>query len=348
MFAAEEAADLTCAFANGGEWSVTASGWRYALRLDSSCNVEVSPEPNWSEMAAIQVPRYLLLLPRSLSSPELWADMVANWTGWPILDGLHRPCTYLPASRTGLFQGRKEIASSLLRSAGYAGPGRAKPPRPPLAVTDFIAGLLEIEPRRLGPYADLADQLATELLHGAIVPTKTDGPYRDYVLMQEGLAVRLDRASSSVSELAPLILYVRHRLPKDGLLIIEEPEAHLHPQLQRVLARMLVRMVNAGIHLLITTHSEFLLAQLNNLIRLQSLSPERRAGFDVPDTDLIAPEDVGAYVFQPAAAAPGAFEIVELPVDPREGISEESFSRVDEALYEQACELVIRQDEQGG
>ena len=59
-----------------------------------------------------------------------------------------------------------------------------------------------------------------------------------------------------VSELAPLILFLKYLVRPGDLLILEEPESHLHPAAQRRLARGIVRLVNAGVKVLITTHSE--------------------------------------------------------------------------------------------
>ena len=51
------------------------------------------------------------------------------------------------------------------------------------------------------------------------------------------------------------------------MLIIEEPEAHLHPAAQTQMAVALTGLVRAGVRVVLTTHSDWLLKEISNLIR---------------------------------------------------------------------------------
>ena len=77
----------------------------------------------------------------------------------------------------------------------------------------------------------------------------------------------MSNSSAMVSELAPLVLFLRGAVGPGDLLIIEEPESHLHPAAQTKIAQTLARLVRAGVYVVITTHSNWLLQQIGNLIR---------------------------------------------------------------------------------
>jgi len=91
-----------------------------------------------------------------------------------------------------------------------------------------------------------------------------------------GLNIDLYNASSSIKQLAPLLLYLRYRAAKGDLLIIDEPEMNLHPESQAKLLEVLAMLVNEGVHVLLTTHSPYLLAHLNNLAQTAEASPAVR------------------------------------------------------------------------
>ena len=82
--------------------------------------------------------------------------------------------------------------------------------------------------------------------------------------------IPLHMASSSARGLSDLYFYLRHRVNPNQLLIIDEPESHLDTQNQIMLARMLSQFVRSGIKVLITTHSDYVLKEINNLIMLNS------------------------------------------------------------------------------
>ncbi len=62
--------------------------------------------------------------------------------------------------------------------------------------------------------------------------------------------------------------YLRHQAKEGDLLIVDEPELNLHPENQRRLARLFSRLVNIGIKVFITTHSDYIVKELNTLIML--------------------------------------------------------------------------------
>lgn len=138
-----------------------------------------------------------------------------------------------------------------------------------------------------------------------------------------------------VSELAPVVLYLRYLLSPGDLLIIEEPEAHLHPASQVAFARCLVRLVNRGLRICLTTHSEFFLQQINNAIMASALTADQTAGLGV-STDRLGSEKVAAYFFDPG---PTGTIVRRLSIDPKAGIPEASFDAVTEQLYNETISL---------
>ena len=81
-------------------------------------------------------------------------------------------------------------------------------------------------------------------------------------------SIPLHLASSSARGLSDLYFFLQHVAGRNHLLIIDEPESHLDTDNQVLMARLLVRCMHAGMKVLITTHSDYLVKELNNLVML--------------------------------------------------------------------------------
>lgn len=51
--------------------------------------------------------------------------------------------------------------------------------------------------------------------------------------------------------------------------MIDEPELNLHPENQRKIARLLASLANCGLSIFVTTHSDYILRELSNLLLLK-------------------------------------------------------------------------------
>ncbi|MGC8932750.1 MAG: AAA family ATPase [Candidatus Methanodesulfokora sp.] len=259
---------------------------------------------------------------------------------YSMVESLLVPCYYLPAARSGILQGHKALVAGIMRKIPYVGIERLEvPPTFPGVVSDFLSSIISL-PEEKGPFYQLARELEEELIRGEIVVGTLEERYSHPEIKYdfEGKEIPLHRASSTVSELAPLFLYLKYYIRPESVLVIEEPEAHLHPTNQRVLAKLLVRLVRKGVYVVITTHSEYLLEQLSNFILLSRIEPGERVKQGYKEDDFLKPKETAVYVFRYDEESSG-YKIEEVKVTEEEGIPQDEFLRVHRALYEEEVSI---------
>jgi predicted ATPase len=238
---------------------------------------------------------------------------------------------YLPASRSGIIQIYKILLASILKEI------TSREKFIPKTIYDFLLPLIYIDTYKeiKSPTYNIAVEFEKEIISGEIKLEKFYLP--EIVYNFENTQIPLHRASSTISELAPLFIYLKYIVRLPGVLIIEEPEAHLHPLNQSKLAKLLVKLVRSGLYLVITTHSEYLLGQINNFISLSKI-PENLRKEKYRSEDYLNIDEVSAYVFEYDEKSKG-YIIKELEITEEDGISEEEFIKVHEALYEETFKI---------
>lgn len=171
--------------------------------------------------------------------------------------------------------------------------------RYPMAIRDGlkIANDLENIKKVKGEFFDFATNLEQSLLHGRVDVSK-NGDVEFVVGDNVNLPIQL--SSSIVKTLSSLILYLKYTAKKGDILIIDEPEMNLHPDNQILLARVFAQMANMGIKLVISTHSDYIIREFNNLIMLSGVSGDEmqffsKMGYD--NTMTLKKDDVAAYMF---------------------------------------------------
>ena len=254
---------------------------------------------------------------------------------------------YFPAARSGILQSHKALAGIMVSRLPLVGIEPIEIPRLTGVVADFISNLITLETRpRIGTrsrksssLSEIAAFLEQEVSRGTIDidQSASNAEYPEFVYEANGNRFPMHRASSMVSEIAPIVLFLKYIINSKDLLIIEEPEAHLHPENQRILARAISQMINAGLHVLVTTHSDYFLQQLSNCIRMSS-KPSAAKKLGYTKKDQLPLESVGAYLFSFRKNRPGA-ETKELPVSKSDGIPEDAFVQIAEAIYDETVKL---------
>ena len=249
-----------------------------------------------------------------------------------VVGPLQLPAFYLPADRTGVMHAHGAIVSAVLGSAPMAGLRPAA--RTSLlsgVLSDFLQQLIELDqPRRKRAKRarGLDKRIEKAILGGSINVERSELiDYPHFTYRPEGWKQHLPlmRASSMVSELAPVVLYLRYMVGRNSVLIIEEPESHLHPGMQVEFTRQLAAMVRSGIRVIVTTHSEWVLEELSNLVLASKVSKKRRKGLSSGSVAL-APSEVGAWLFQHKKRPRGSV-VTELKLE-RSGLYSSSFDSV--------------------
>ncbi len=128
---------------------------------------------------------------------------------------------------------------------------------------------------------------------------------------KEKFNIPLYLASTSARGLSDIYFYLKHKAQKGDILIIDEPESHLHPANQIFMARLLALCVNSGLKVFISTHSDYIIREFNNLIMLSNNfdgKEEFLKSNDYGKGDFLKPESVSAYICEKGSLTPCAVD----------------------------------------
>lgn len=152
----------------------------------------------------------------------------------------------------------------------------------------------------------------------------------------------MNEASSCIRALLDVGLYLRCSARAGDLFMIDEPELNLHPKNQRAFARLVAQMVNAGIKVFLTTHSDYMVKELNTLIMLNQRTEHTREvqqEYGYSEAELLDPDKVRLYMTsvatKPAIGAGRRSRIRTLKlatICPDRGIEVETFDATIETM----------------
>lgn len=139
-------------------------------------------------------------------------------------------------------------------------------PYAPLALMRYIQFAYDFRKYVHNPpteFADLANELENLLGGGVGVSGFGDLQFQPTAQTNQ---IPLYLSSSLVKSWSGVVIYLRHLAQKNDILMIDEPEINLHPKSQILIARFLAKMVNRGIKIVLSTHSDYILRELSTLI----------------------------------------------------------------------------------
>lgn len=188
--------------------------------------------------------------------------------------------------------------------------------------------------------------LSQELIDGKINLRNNDLFYEQ----QSYGEIPIMAGAASIKELAPFVIMLQKGLIGRYSIMFEEPETNLHPELQIKVADILARLLNKGCRFQVTTHSDYFLRRVNDLLRLDLLKKKLgKVEYETfcsehhydPEVS-ISSELVSAYYFKRNSDK----TVYITPQDSRSGIPFDTFRSVLENqltdssfVYDKICEL---------
>lgn len=235
---------------------------------------------------------------------------------------------FLPASRAGL---------QMLYRYYFAGDTKGNLVLP---VRDFLKFLqLYSEDSQLDDSRRYLLEFGEKFLLKGRIVQKGDETFFDEG--QNGRRVPLYIASSMIHELTPFIKALSST-EQIGWLYCDEVENSLHPLLQREMARWLIRMVNEGMCVIISSHSDTMASRLNNLLMLTFLGSRKVTYSMLEELELTAADllnqdvKVSVYEFQTGKKGRTVVEKLDFIDYPLMGYDFKLFGKNLDKLYDEA------------
>ncbi|BAP56627.1 hypothetical protein THII_2330 [Thioploca ingrica] len=174
-------------------------------------------------------------------------------------------------------------------------------PRYPLAIHDYLYFINNLDnlSKNKSEFANFADEIETLLLQGKIAISEYGNI--KFIPQNSQQTLELPISSSVVKSLSSLVFYFRHIARAGDIIMIDEPELNLHPNNQQIVAKIFAKAVNKGFKVILSTHSDYIIKEFNNLIMLNKASTTDLAtiseNYGYETDSILNKNKVGAYWF---------------------------------------------------
>ncbi|MES2703329.1 MAG: AAA family ATPase [Bacteroidota bacterium] len=234
---------------------------------------------------------------------------------------------FLPSSRSGLYQALNTFSALLAELSKSRNFLTSKIELPNISepVSDYFLSLSNISSLSNSPHHYEASDIEKNILNGEVLFNESTKKlyYRQFGVERD---FELSFTSSMVSEISPIVGYLKYILREgnDNILFIEEPEAHLHPEVQVKLMEQFAALSGKRLQIVMTSHSNYMFNKLSNLILDNKMDHNK----------------VASYLMRPTEAGSVA-DMLSMKAE-EDGMNDKNFADTAEMLYEERIEIYER------
>jgi predicted ATPase len=259
----------------------------------------------------------IVIIIKDINLPDdMYIDFISNVFFKYIFKDMFHDTFLLPAERTGLNLFYQELNLNRNALINHLQKSKINPmdvikdlivskyPQPIADYIEFLNDTVNLKKNK-SEFRELNTVLHKKIIKGKY-QVSNDGisfmPYKTHFKGNNHQSkIDLHMASSTVKTFFSLEFYLEHMATRGAYLIIDEPELNLHPDNQRKTARLIALIVNAGVNVIISTHSDYIIRELNNLIILNDKFTSKKQlmkKYDYVEDELLSKNNINSYLLK--------------------------------------------------